>query len=147
MICYTLICSNNHKFDSWFANADAFESLKKNNHLSCAVCGNTEIRKAIMAPNVNSTKKDKIDKKEKINKNPLSTKKSLAETALSEIKKKFEKISENVGSDFAKEARAINDGISPERTIHGKATMEEAKSLNEDGIKVFPLPWVDRKTN
>ncbi len=141
MICYTLICSKNHKFDSWFANAGAFESLKKNNHLSCAVCGDTEIRKAVMAPNVNSNKKNKI------NKNPLSTKKSLAETALSELKKKFEKISENVGSDFAKEARAINDGISPERTIHGKATLEEAKSLNEEGIKVFPLPWIDRKTN
>ena len=141
MICYTLICSNNHKFESWFANANAFESLKKNNHLSCAICGDTEIKKAIMAPHVNSTKK------EKINKNPLSTKKSLAETALSELKKKFEKMSENVGNNFAKEARAINDGISPERTIHGKATVEEAKSLNEEGIKVFPLPWVDRKTN
>ncbi len=141
MICYTLICSNNHKFESWFANANAFESLKKNNHLSCAICGDTEIKKAIMAPHVNSTKR------EKINKNPLSTKKSLAETALSELKKKFEKMSENVGNNFAKEARAINDGISPERTIHGKATVEEAKSLNEEGIKVFPLPWVDRKTN
>ena len=37
-------------------------------------------------------------------------------------------------------------GIS-ERSIYGKTTIKEAKSLYEDGIPVTPLPWVDRKTN
>ena len=141
MICYTLECTKKHKFESWFANADAFESLKTNNLLSCAVCGDTTIKKAIMAPNVKSTKKTIKEK------NPLSKEKTVAETAITELKKKFEKISENVGNNFAKEARAIHDGTSKERPIHGKASFEEAKSLTEEGISVFPLPWPDRKTN
>ena len=48
---------------------------------------------------------------------------------------------------FEKEARAIHYGDSPERSIYGKTTIKEAKSLYEDGIPVTPLPWVDRKTN
>ena len=141
MICYTLECSKGHKFESWFASANAFEKLKSNNHLSCAICGDNIIKKAIMAPNVKSTKR--ITKQ----KNPLSKEKTVSETALIELKKKFEKISENVGNNFAKEARAINEGTSKERVIHGKATFEEAKSLSDEGINVFPLPWSDRKTN
>ena len=141
MICYTLQCSNKHNFDSWFANADAFETLKKKKHLSCSICGDSQIEKAIMSPNVTSANK----KKEKLK--PLSQEKTPAEIALTELKKKFEKISENVGSNFAKEARAINDGTSPERTIHGKATFEEAKSFTDEGIMIAPLPWNDRKSN
>ena len=54
---------------------------------------------------------------------------------------------EYVGDNFEKEARAIHFGDSPERSIYGKTTLKEAKSLYEDGIPITPLPWVDRKTN
>ena len=64
-----------------------------------------------------------------------------------EIKKEIEKNCEYVGENFEKEARAIHFGDSPERSIYGKTTLKEAKSLYEDGIPVTPLPWIDRKTN
>ena len=28
MICYSLICSEKHNFQSWFANAEAYDKLK-----------------------------------------------------------------------------------------------------------------------
>ena len=59
----------------------------------------------------------------------------------------IEKNCEYVGENFEKEARAIYFGDSPERSIYGKTTLKEAKSLYEDGIPVTPLPWIDRKTN
>ena len=64
-----------------------------------------------------------------------------------QLKKEVEKNCEYVGDNFEKEARAIYYGDSPERSIYGKTTFKEAKSLCEDGIPVTPLPWVDRKTN
>ena len=41
---------------------------------------------------------------------------------------------ENVGGCFPAEARVINDGDSPERLIHGEATIEEATALAEDSV-------------
>ena len=67
--------------------------------------------------------------------------------AFTELKKTIEENTEDVGSNFATEARAIHDGDAEERNIRGKATTTEVKSLLEDGIKVAPLPWRERKTN
>ena len=49
--------------------------------------------------------------------------------------------------DFAVVARQMFDGETPERSIHGKTSLSEAKSLSEDGVPIIPIPWFDRKTN
>ena len=66
---------------------------------------------------------------------------------IQEFKKKVEKSCEYVGDKFAEEARAMHDGESPERSIYGKTTEQEAKSLLEEGIPVMPLPWHDRRNS
>ena len=142
MICYSLICSENHVFDSWFANAEAYNDLKSGGHLSCAICGIESVEKAIMAPNVSVSPKQITSKDQ-----PLSRTKTPTEKALKELKKHIEKNSENVGKNFAMIARQIHEGELPERNIHGSTSISEAKSLSEDGIPVIPLPWFDRKTN
>ena len=78
---------------------------------------------------------------------PLSAPASPAEQALTELRKQVEKNSENVGENFASEARKIHDGDAPERPIYGEAKPEDAKALIEDGISVTPLPWANRRTN
>jgi len=79
---------------------------------------------------------------------PLSAPASPAEQALVEIRKKIEANSENVGKNFASEARAIHDGDAPERSIYGEAKFDEAQALVDDGIAVTALPWNDKnKTN
>ena len=49
---------------------------------------------------------------------------------------------EDVGTRFPEEARRIHYGESEEREIYGRATLEEAKELLEEGISVRPLPDV-----
>ena len=66
---------------------------------------------------------------------------------MAEIRRQIEANSEDVGDDFAKEARAIHDGTRPERSIIGRARPEEASSLIEDGVPVVPLPWGNKRTN
>jgi hypothetical protein len=45
-----------------------------------------------------------------------------------------------VGNEFAETARAMHSGeIEPEQ-VHGNATLEQARSLVDDGIPVAPLP-------
>lgn len=47
---------------------------------------------------------------------------------------------EDVGNDFAREARKIHYGESKERGIRGQASQDEAMELLDEGIDVMPLP-------
>jgi hypothetical protein len=45
-----------------------------------------------------------------------------------------------VGDRFADTARAIHSGDMAPQQVHGSATLEQAKSLVEDGVPIAPLP-------
>jgi hypothetical protein len=47
---------------------------------------------------------------------------------------------EDVGADFAREARKIHYGESKDRGIRGQASREETLELLDEGIDVMPLP-------
>ncbi len=47
---------------------------------------------------------------------------------------------EDVGDEFATEAKRIHHGESEERNIRGNATKDEVAELNDEGIMAFPLP-------
>ncbi len=155
MIRYTLKCDNDHSFDSWFRSADAYEKLRATDMVCCAVCGSLRVKKAVMAPPVRPARSAKrpadataaAGQPASPPAGPLSQPASQAETALAELRAKVEASSEDVGRDFAREARAIHYGDAPSRPIIGEAKPAEAKSLIEDGIPVAPLPWGGQKTN
>ncbi len=135
MIKYTIKCEDGHAFESWFQSAEAYEDLAAAGHLTCAVCGSSTVEKAIMAPQVQSSR-------------PLSEPSSAAEQKLADMRKHVEENSTYVGGTFAKEARAMHDGDAPERSIWGEAKPDEAKALIEDGVPVAPLPFTpSRKAN
>ena len=138
MIKYRLTCDQDHDFESWFSSSDDFDRLEKNRLLSCAVCGSADVKKALMAPRVASG-----DEAE----NPLTQPASPAEQALRALRKKVEAEAENVGRNFASEARRIHEGEAPGRAIYGEARHEEARALIEDGISVAPLPWRSGRDN
>ena len=143
MINYALKCDQDHRFESWFQSADAFDKLKAADMVSCAVCGSTQVDKAIMSPRVAQNTKTPATPDR-----PLSQPASPAEQALAELKAHVEKNSDYVGPDFVKEARAMHEGSAPERSIHGEARPEEARKLIEDGVPVAPLPFrPNRKSN
>ncbi|WP_316015826.1 DUF1178 family protein [Roseobacter sp. HKCCA0434] len=135
MIKYALRCAAGHDFESWFPDGETYERLRAGGHLSCAICGEGKVEKALMAPRVG-----KADA-------PLSGQKTPAEQALAALRKKVESESDYVGKDFAAEARRIHEGESDKRSIWGEARAQDAKKLVEDGIPVVPLPFGPRKVN
>ena len=148
MIQYTLKCSRDHRFDSWFQSADAFDKLKASGMVACSVCGDTDVSKAMMAPRVRTARKAAAPEAAPEADRPLAAPASDVERALVEMRKKVEENSDYVGMNFAKEARAIHAGDKPERAIYGEAKIEEAKALIEDGVPVAPLPFrATRKSN
>jgi len=141
MIQYALKCSDGHGFDSWFQSAEAYDRLASAGMVACAVCGGSSVEKAVMTPRVSAGREVRPA-------GPLSAPASPAEQALSEIRRRIEAESDYVGTDFAREARAIHDGEAPERAIYGEARLEEARKLVEDGVPVAPLPFLpQRKSN
>ena len=50
--------------------------------------------------------------------------------------------SEDVGNSFAEEARKIHYKESPERSIRGQTTLDEAEALREEGIEVMAMPMM-----
>jgi len=130
MIRFNLHCDKDHQFESWFQSGAAFDKLVASRMVSCTTCGSTEIRKSIMAPAV-STSSDIVAPN--------------ANDHIAELRDKVEANSDYVGTKFAKEARDMHDGVTPERPIYGEANLKEAKKLVDDGIPVMPLPFMPRK--
>ena len=130
MIRYNLKCTNDHQFDSWFADAASYDTLRGRNLVSCAVCGDTDVSKSLMAPQVRPAR------------GALSQAASPAEQAIADMRMHIETNADDVGTNFAAEARKIHDGETPERAIYGQANVQEAKELIKDGVPVVPLPFM-----
>lgn len=134
MIRYALRCPDAHRFEAWFSSSEDFDRLRAAGHLSCAVCGTSAVEKDLMAPAVSAAKAPAEPK-------PAS------EHPLAKLRRRIEAEAENVGRDFAREARRIHAGEAPERPIWGEARPAEARALLEDGIPVAPLPFPAAKTH
>lgn len=149
MIQYSLKCDQDHRFDSWFQSAAAFDKLLGAGLVTCAICGSAQVDKAIMAPRVRPARgAASVAGSQDADRPKLGQPASDTERAIAALKRKIEQNSEYVGGNFAKEARAMHEGDSPERAIHGEAKPEEARKLLEDGVPVIPLPFLSgRKTN
>lgn len=143
MIKYSLKCPEDHVFDSWFRNSEAFDTLVKAGQVACAICGNAKVEKAIMAPAVKGGKKQDPQVASETDA-PLSTPANPAEMALRKMREHLEKNSDYVGKEFASEARKMHDGESDARAIWGEASAADAKSLIDDGVPVAPLPMITR---
>lgn len=145
MIRFALRCAEGHRFESWFASGAEFDRLQAGGLLACAVCGDARLEKDLMAPSVSSGASSGSERDVPVS---LSAPASPAEQALAELRRRVEAASENVGRDFAAEARRIHAGEAPARPIIGEARPAEAKALIEDGVPIAPLPWgAARKAN
>lgn len=138
MIRYTLSCTSDHRFESWFPSAAGFEALQAAGHLACPVCGSSEVTKALMAPAVTHGEA----------RPDLTRPQGELEEAMAAMRRHVEENSDYVGLNFVAEARKMHAGDVPERSIYGEAKPEEARALLEDGVPVAPLPFMPvRKVN
>ncbi len=155
MIRYRLQCAAKHEFEGWFRNADAFERQGKRNLIVCPDCGSTEVTKALMAPNVVTSKSRAARKAPPAAPVPQShAPQRVANSGQRELLQMMRKLreeviakSEYVGPRFAEEARKIHNEEVEERGIYGEATSAEVKDLAEDGIEIYPLPVLPEDHN
>ena len=56
MILFDLLCSEGHGFEAWFRDSESFDRLAAVGEIQCAVCGDTDVRKALMAPNISTAR-------------------------------------------------------------------------------------------
>ena len=133
MIKYDLTCKCGKTFESWFSSSREYENLKNKRLLNCIYCNSSSVKKSIMAPHLSS-------KSNKILSNAKHEKK--IKKQLLEFRRFVEKNYKNVGTDFAKEARAIHYDKKTSKGIYGSVSPDETESLLEEGIDIATIPWV-----
>jgi len=138
MIKFDLSCKCGETFESWFSSSDEYASLRKKKLLKCIYCDSTSVKKSIMAPNLSSKSNQKLDK----GKDFKNIKKQLLK-----FRRYIEKNCTDVGDNFAQEARNIHYDKKTSKGIYGKATLEDASELEEEGIDVATIPWVNKSDN
>lgn len=177
MIKYALGCDNDHEFEGWFSDSDEFDRLSGGGHLDCPVCGSTTISKLLMAPSVKTTKGKNAGEIVPVaapepkgsqvapqmpgaapgGNVPLAASSTLPAIPpevqekviehFREIRQHVLENSENVGDNFAEEARKIHYGESEQRGIFGNATPQDASELLEEGVEILPLPVLPEDQN
>lgn len=135
MIVFNLICPEDHAFEGWFASTEAFERQQENGLLSCPMCGDANIRKALNAPRLNlavATQASPVEADQAY----LGKHSDL----LAQFRQFILANTENVGPAFAETARRMHYGEEAHRNIRGKVSPEEAAELAEEGIHAVGLP-------
>ena len=144
MIKYALGCAEGHGFESWFPDSAAYEKQRKRGFIACPECGSTRVDKAVMAPAVVGGDRAAVEASPAI---LLDDKRRMAREFLTRMRREIEANTVDVGAKFPQMARAIHLGEEPERAIRGRASVEEAKSLIEEGVSVLPMPMLEDELN
>jgi hypothetical protein len=133
VIRYALNCEHDHAFEAWFSSSADFDDQAARGLVECPYCASRSVRKAIMAPAVQGTRRDA---------EPAAAPdmQAMMMEAARKMRAHVEESFDYVGDRFAREARAIHEGESEARGIYGEATPAEVKALREDGVPVAPLP-------
>ena len=61
MIKYQLICDLAHEFEGWFHTGAAFDAQNEAGLVTCPVCDSVNVRRALMTPNLVSSKRRRDD--------------------------------------------------------------------------------------
>lgn len=158
-----LQCSQGHSFEGWFGSQDDYDAQRARGLVTCPVCNDSEIVKMLSAPRLNlghgvAPMPRASDASGQDNAKPAAVPalpdtvgsqgmlptdaRSLqqVQAAMMNMVRHVMAHTEDVGPQFAEEARKIHYGEREERNIRGQATREETEALLEEGIDVMPLP-------
>jgi hypothetical protein len=152
MIVFDLLCSKGHRFEGWFNSAADYASQKERALVSCPSCGSGKVERVPSATRANlgaeppkpapQPPSNMLKTPDMDGKDPFAIAQMLYSKMLDEILTK----TEDVGKEFAAEARKIHYEEVPARAIRGQATTEEHDALVDEGIPVarFPVPPTDK---
>jgi hypothetical protein len=159
MIVYELKCSSGHVFEGWFRDGATFDRQAAAGKVSCAVCGDSQIDKAPMAPRLargrggdrdTARPSERAENGGEAAGDAVSRERAAAVQAealrlLTKLREGVESACDYVGDKFAEEARRIHYGERKKRGIYGEASDEQARELADEGIEVKKIPWLPRR--
>jgi hypothetical protein len=143
MIKFALICGAGHEFESWFRNGAEFDRQAKRGLIACPQCESPKVSKAIMAPRLARGSGEPPPQNVAL----IDDKEKQLRAAIRHLRQTIEEQTDDVGRDFPDEARRMHRGDTPQRSIRGQASLEDARALIEDGIDVMPLPSLPEDRN
>ncbi|MBC7800226.1 MAG: DUF1178 family protein [Gemmatimonadaceae bacterium] len=146
MIHYQLRCGAEHGFDGWFRSAAAFDAQAQQGLVSCPVCGDTGVNRALMAPKIakGGAVVDPAGRPDPAPADKAAIVPDHVRAMLQKLRAEVERKCDYVGPGFADEARRIHRGETGPRSIYGESTTEQAEALADEGIEVARIPWVPR---
>ena len=172
MIKYQLVCESEHEFEGWFQTGTAFDTQNHNRLVNCPVCDSSNVRRALMTPNLVSSKSrnkpTETSVPSAIERRPVAPLRGLpapaqdpaavsvgakssaltaadvgkAMSQLRQLQRQMRAECRDVGHDFAREARKIHYGESASENIYGRSTEEERDALADEGIDFVAMPWL-----
>lgn len=159
-----LQCHHGHGFEGWFASIDDFLAQNGAQQIACPLCSDTVIKRLPSAPRLNLGAKAQASASAELNQPngvrestttapvphhppmpadmPPAVAASLQARWLQAVRHVMAN-TDDVGSQFAEEARRIHYGEAQARGIRGQATREERDALLDEGIDVASIPMPD----
>lgn len=154
MKVYNLACPLDHRFEGWFASEEDCLTQQNKGMLACPVCDSTDITRMPSAPHIakSSASTQLTNPSDELGSisgdvvaltgNDHSQLEAQVQAAFLKGMRELMGKSEDVGSAFAEEARKIHYKESPERSIRGQTTLDEAEALRDEGIEVMAMPML-----
>lgn len=144
MIVYELACALHHRFEGWFASGGDFDRQAASGLLECPQCGSADVRRLPSArvQVAGSAQPEQPSLPAEAPTPAGSAERVLVAraAALRALVHHIVTTTEDVGREFAAEARRIHYEEAPARSIRGVATADEARELVDEGVPVVPLP-------
>jgi len=164
MKVYNLACPLQHRFEGWFASEADCIAQQESDLLACPFCDSREIVRMPSAPHISKAgvqhaspesaqltiphSESPLDSNQAsggvmtlANKDHTQLEAQVQAAFLKGMRELLVQ-SEDVGGSFAEEARKIHYKESPERSIRGQTTLDEAEALRDEGIEVMALPML-----
>jgi hypothetical protein len=146
MKVYNLCCPLKHQFEGWFGSEADFLAQQERKLIACPLCASDAITRLPSAPRLNL--KGYAGDPAPAPEAPASAPEHAApepellqaQAHLLNLVREVISKTEDVGQDFADEARRIHYNEAPERPIRGQASAEQRAELAEEGIEVLALP-------
>ena len=162
-----LQCRLGHRFEGWFGSQADYDAQRERGLVTCPVCNDSEITKMLSAPRLNLGHGAAPEPKQ-VEGSPSAVAGSAAgsspsgpadassaapalpdvasetlqqmQAAMMKMVRHVMANTEDVGTQFAEEARKIHYGEREARHIRGQATRDETEALIDEGIDVMALP-------
>ena len=142
MKSFNLQCDQGHTFELMVKSAASLAEQQARGLVTCPYCDSPAVERTLATPTVLGGKgRDKQEAPVTVSRQPiLNDDMAKAYKFFSDMRKHVEANHENVGTQFAEEARAMHYGEKEERGIYGEATGEEVTALLDEGVGIAPLP-------